>query len=186
MRLGRYTLTAAAVSLAIAGCGGASNVKIPGRTPSRGYTTYSSMGFSVSIPAGWIHAPASSTPDGRTVISYATHDLSAEVSIEYFAHPREQNLSLTDLRSSLEQLNRYLGPALKPGAFTLSKAKVPGAAQARLVTIHGHAASKTGGEKDLWVQMRSGPIVEVSASRRTANASFDPSPVIDSFRVTGS
>lgn len=186
MTIRRLTPAAIVLALVLAGCGGSSAVKIPGSTPPGAFTTYTGSGFSVSVPTGWMHTGPVSTADGRSIVIYGAPDRSAEVQIEYDSRPSAENITLANLVSSLRTANKYFGPALKSDSIKPADATVPSAAAAKLVTVHSHGSNTANYGKLLFVRTGSGAIVQVIANRYPGNDSFDPNPVINSVRLTGS
>lgn len=176
-------MLAAALAGALAGCGGSSETRIPGSTPSGAFTSYAGTGFSLSVPSGWSRNAAGPTADGRTIVIWTPASGSARVDVEYYAGTR---LTIAQLLDELKQSQKYVAANLKVSSLSVAAARVPGASAAKLVTERGSSTNGPHLAKVLFVRTHSGRLIYITASRFAGNAGFDPTQVINSFSLTRS
>jgi hypothetical protein len=183
----------AIAALTVAGCGsspkpsasasgGTASAKVPGTAPGSGsFTTYKAGWFKLSVPAGWAVAKGTGAT-GKTSVAWESRS------------PRHANVSAVygtvkamggSLDTAIAQLREYALRYQHQASVKVSDVSVDGATEARLVTIRGDAKS-LGPQYALDLFVRSGGRqIEVIAQRFKGNDSFDPSPVIHSFKLTG-
>jgi hypothetical protein len=194
-RAARAALAAAAclvVLVVLAGCGGSSGgPSLSGAvTVPRGYSTYRGPGFSLISPAGWRQTPyrtdathrgTSFVPPGPTPADAAYPLIETELSSPRSSFPPVQDFAnfIADLR---DEPTTVL-PSGQPLAdkVTVAAAKVPGASEAKLVTVLGPGPRH---ETDL-LTLTSEGVIKVKVAWYPANEPVDPTAVIDSFRLRG-
>ncbi len=187
MKTTRLTLLSLLIAFAVVGCGGSSTMRISGSAPKGGgFTEYTGPGFAVAVPAGWQKDVVGPTADGRTITGWGPPtSLAARVTVEYYAHPGATGTTIDTAIASFKDINKYLGPALRVSSTKVATASVSGAASAKLVTQRGSGSNGPHYEQTLLVQTHAGPLIQLTAVRYAGSTAFDPTPVVDSFHLTG-
>lgn len=176
-------LAAALAAVSLAACGGSSQTKISGSTPSGAYTAYDGGGFSVSVPSGWSKNAASSPADGRRVVIWTSPTRNATVEVDVTTGPAATQ-ALSQLVSQIKEGNGYVASNLKLSSVSAASASVPGAQSAKLVTERGSSSNGPHLAKLLLVKISGGRLITVQAGRYAGNSGFDPTQIVNSFRVS--
>jgi hypothetical protein len=187
--------TLAAATVLAAGCGGGSSSPFSGsfHAPA-GYTAYHGSGYVVAIPAHFV-AKAGNVPDqppGSTVTEVTqggTSAAKAQSEILLLENPHLK-FTLDQVVSNLEQADRT-NTSVSNVKVTATKATVPGARGARIVTESyvapdspSNPAPTHFNRKWLMVLVRPGVLLDVVVANAPAlGGHIDADTVIDSFRL---
>ncbi len=107
----------------------------------------------------------------------------SRVEVIYYAHPSVTGTTIPDLIDTLKSTEKYAAPTLRVSSLTTTPARVGGARAAKLITERGSNSNGPHFGQVLLVQTRSGPLIQLSATRFAGAGGFDPTQVINSLRL---